>query len=143
MLLSDFIAVSFLPQRMAGTVTSALGLLGLVLSSVGLYGLVAFTVGLRTREIGIRVAIGARPAQVLALVLRQSALLGGAGILAGGAAALVAGRLVSSLLFGVRATDPIALTGAALVLTAVVLLASVVPAWRALRIDPLRALRCD
>jgi len=143
MLLSDFIAVSFLPQRMAGSVTTALGLLGLVLASVGLYGIVAYTVGQRTREIGIRMALGARPAHVLSIVLRQTALLSGAGILAGLLAAAAVTRLLAGLLFGVHPTDPPALAGAALLLGAVMLAASLAPARRALAVDPALALRAE
>jgi predicted permease len=143
MLVSDFIAVSFLPQRMAGAVTTALGLLGVALASVGLYGVVSYAVGRRTKEIGIRMALGARPADVLTLVLRQTAVLAGVGILAGGLLGIGASRLLTGLLFGVAPGDPFAVAAAALLLVIVTLAASAAPARRALGVNPLRALRTE
>jgi predicted permease len=143
MALSDFLAVASLPQRMAGAVTTALGLLGLLLASIGLYGLLAFEIGQRRREIGIRMALGARPSAIASLFLLRGARLiaGGAG--AGLALALGASQLLESLLFGVAPRDPFVFGAVAASLAAVALLATYVPARRAANVDPIVALRTD
>lgn len=110
---------------------------GLLLAVVGIYGIIAYWVAQRTKELGIRRALGARPADILRLVLRQalSLTLAGASLGIGGALALT--RLLKALLFEVSATDPPTFAGAALLLTAVRLAAGYVPAWRATRVDPI------
>ena len=143
MALSDFISVSSLPQRMAGAVTSTLGLLGLLLASIGLYGLLAYEIGQRRREIGIRMALGARPAAIASLFLRR-----GARLIAGGAAvgillALAATQLLQGLLFGVAPRDPFVFSAVAAFLAVVAVLATYVPARRAANVDPMVALRQD
>ncbi len=143
MALSDFISVSSLPQRMAGAVTSALGLLGLLLASIGLYGLLAYEIGQRRREIGIRMALGARPAAIALLFLRRGGRLiaGGAGV--GLALAFAATQLLEGLLFGVPPRDPFVFGAVAVFLSVVALLATYVPARRAANVDPIVALRQD
>jgi ABC-type antimicrobial peptide transport system permease subunit len=113
----------------------------LLLAAVGMYGVIAFTVRQRTREIGIRVALGATRADVLRLVLGQSAKLSGVGLVLGLAGAIAGGRLLSGLLYGIKPTDPATLIMVPLLLAAVALAASYLPARRAARVDPTRTLR--
>jgi len=117
--------------------------LALLLSGIGVYGVMAYFVGQRTREIGIRVAIGARAADVQALVLRRGAAIALGGVAAGLAGAWGTGRLLSRLLFRTSAADPLVLGGATAALVALALVACLVPAWRASRVDPVVALRHD
>jgi predicted permease len=123
------------------TMTSAFGVLALVLASVGIYGIMAYTVAQRTNEIGIRLALGALPRQVRRMILRESSWLTGAGVVAGLAGALMLTRLVQSMLFGIAAYDPVTLGAAVLLLLAVAMGASWIPARRAAGVDPMRALR--
>jgi putative ABC transport system permease protein len=113
----------------------------LVLAAVGTYGVMSYTVGERRREIGVRIALGARPAEVLALVVRQGMVVAGIGAAVGLAGALAGARILRNLLFGVGPTDLLAFAGAAALLAAVALLACYVPARRAARVDPMEALR--
>jgi predicted permease len=136
-------AVTLMPTRVGAAILGAFGLLALLLAAVGLYGLVAWSVSRRTREIGIRMALGARPAHVLALVLGQGLRLAVVGIAAGTLMAAGVAQLLRSLLYGVSAFDPAAYGVAALVLLAVAAAANAVPAWRASRIHPMRALRYE
>ena len=136
-------AVTLLPTRVGAAILGAFGLLALLLAAVGLYGLVAWSVSRRTREIGIRMALGARPSDVLALVLGQGLRLGVVGIGVGAVMAAVVAQVLRSLLYGVSAFDPVAYGVAALVLLAVAAAANAVPAWRASRIHPMRALRYE
>jgi putative ABC transport system permease protein len=115
--------------------------LALILAMIGLYGLISFTVEQRTREIGIRVALGAQPRDILELVMRQGIAAAVVGVAVGVAAALALTRLMSSLLFGVKATDALTFLSVAVILSCVALAASYVPARRAMRTDPLVALR--
>jgi len=122
---------------------SVFSVVALLLSSFGLYGVLAFLVGQRTKEIGVRVALGATGGDVLRLVLRQSCMLAALGLLFGLGLAAAGARGLSSLLFGVGPLDPATYTGAAVVLVLVVLAASSVPIRRALRVDPVVALRAE
>jgi len=115
----------------------------LTLVAVGLYGVVAFFVTHRTQEIGIRMAIGAQRADVLRLVLREGARLAAFGVAIGVVASLAISRILSSLLFGISATDPSTFAGVSLLLSLVALTATYIPARRALRIDPVTALRYE
>jgi len=115
----------------------------LVLGALGLYGVIAYVVSLRTRELGLRMALGAEPATVLALVLRDGVTLAFIGIIAGLAAFTVVGRFLRGLLFGVAPSDPVTLIGVVLIVVLVAAIASWLPAWRASRIDPLETLRLD
>ena len=117
--------------------------LALLLAGLGLYGVLAYSVTQRTREIGVRMALGARPGQALALVARESAAVVGVGLFLGLAGALATARLFASLLFEVAPADPLALLAALLVLGAVALLATLVPARRAALVDPAIALRAE
>jgi predicted permease len=115
----------------------------LLLATTGLYGVISYTVALRTREIGLRLALGAKPASVLRMVLGQSSVLVGLGGLAGLAGAAVLTRLLTSLLFEVRPVDPMTYGAVAVFLVIVALLTSLVPARRATRIEPILALRAE
>ena len=121
----------------------SLAVLALLLAAVGLYGLLAYSVAQRSREIGVRMALGATESGVVRLVLERSLLLVGAGTLIGLVGSLAVTRVLGSLLFEVRPTDPAALSAAAAVLVAVAFLATYLPARRATRVDPVVALRAD
>jgi putative ABC transport system permease protein len=108
---------------------------------VGIYGMLAFAVAQRTREIGVRVALGAQPGEVLRLVMRRGVLLTGMGIALGIGGALTLTRLLSSMLFGLSALDPSTFVGVAAFFTAVAMVAAYLPARRATKVDPLIALR--
>ncbi|HET8644075.1 MAG TPA: ABC transporter permease, partial [Vicinamibacteria bacterium] len=140
---SEVAAATTAPTKIGALLLGAVGILALLLAAVGLYGVIAYSVGMRTREIGVRMALGARPGDVLRLVMRQGARLAVVGIGAGAVLAALAGRVLGSLLYGVSALDPLAYVAAAATLLAVAALASVVPALGAARMDPLRALRTD
>jgi putative ABC transport system permease protein len=127
--------------KMGVALLSIFGLLALALASVGLYGIMAYSVTQRTREIGLRMALGADRTSVLGLVLRQGLLLVTIGVVLGLAASAGAGRLLSRMLYGVGASDPISVAGAALVLLTVAFVACYLPARWASRLDPLAALR--
>jgi putative ABC transport system permease protein len=118
-------------------------LLALVLASVGVFGLISYTVAQRTREIGIRVALGASPRQVLLPVLREGIMLALAGIAIGLVGAFLAARALSAFLFGVGASDPVTFAGVAVLMLLVATLASYFPSRRALRVDPVIALRAE
>jgi len=115
----------------------------LVLASVGIYGVISYSASRRTHEIGVRMSLGATRGQVLLLVVRQGMGLALAGSLAGCAGALVLSRSMSKLLYGVKPTDPETFAVVATVLGLVAVLACYLPARRAMRIDPVAALRCE
>jgi predicted permease len=128
-------------ERTFASLSSGFGLLALMLACVGIYGIMAYTVAQRTNEIGIRLALGARRGQVRGMVLRESGWLAFAGVAAGMAVALGLGRLVASLLYGVKPADPLSVLGAALLLLAVAVGSGWIPARRASRLEPMDALR--
>jgi ABC-type antimicrobial peptide transport system permease subunit len=140
---TEIAAMTMAPTRIGALIIGAFGLLALVLATVGLYGVVSYAVGLRTREVGIRLAIGATPRQVLALILSQGLRLAVAGAVLGALGAAAAGQVLESMLYGVSALDPIALGAAAGLLILVAVAANLVPARAAARVDPLRALRAE
>jgi predicted permease len=139
--LSAQVNATMVRERMMASLAGGFGVLALVLACVGLYGLLAYRVTQRTKEIGIRMAIGAQRAHVVAMILKGATRLVVFGIVIGLPAAWMASRWVESMLFGMTASDPAATAGAVLVLLAVAQLAAHVPAWRAARVDPLPALR--
>jgi predicted permease len=137
----DQIDADLADERLLVSLTSAFGLLALVLASVGIYGLLAYSVAQRTREIGIRMAIGAIPRQILVMVLRESVSLSAAAIAIGVIASLLVTRFVKSMLFGIAPSDPAVLVGATTLLMFVVVGASWLPARRAANVQPMEALR--
>jgi putative ABC transport system permease protein len=139
--MDDLIAESVAPRRLGLWLTVTFALVALVLTSACLYGVMSYLVAQRTREIGVRVALGASPGRVLALVLRQVGRLTALGIAIGLAGAIVFTRWLTTLLFGVSPTEPLVYVGVAGVLAAVALAAVAVPSSRAARVDPLVALR--
>jgi putative ABC transport system permease protein len=116
---------------------------GLLLAAIGIYGVTSYAVSRRTREIGIRIALGADRRGVVAIVLRQALVLTGIGLVIGLAFGAAAAQLLRSLLFGISAVDPLTFGGAAVLFVAVALAASYVPARRATRLDPVTALRSE
>lgn len=143
MSMSEQVDLEYMPVLLARTITSYCGLLALCMSAMGLYSMLAFSVRTRTREIGIRMALGALPNDVLRLVVRQGTQLTLAGVLIGIAAALAFTRFVASLLFGVKTSDPATYTFVAVLLLLVALAACYLPARKAARIDPMQALRTE
>jgi ABC-type antimicrobial peptide transport system permease subunit len=139
--LLDWNEIMLVPQKAAAALLAALGLIATLLAAAGLYGVMAYSVSQRTREIGIRMALGAQPRDVLGATLRHGLGLTIAGLAAGIAAALALAPLVSSLLVRLSASDPRTFAQAAAVLIGVALVASYLPARRATKVDPQAALR--
>jgi len=137
----EHLSLSLWPARMGAAVLVIFGLLGLVLASVGVYGVMAYSVSLRTREIGLRMALGAQAGDVLRLVVWKGFALALVGTLIGLGLALATGRLLAGLLYGVSATDALTFIGVPLLLISVALIACYIPARRAMRVDPMVALR--
>jgi predicted permease len=137
----DQLTWTFFPARIAAIALGAFGTLALVLSATGIYGVMAYAVSRRTREIGIRMAIGATQAQVLASVARSAAILIGAGLVLGLGTALLAGRLLERILYGVKPNDPLTFAIVFAIMLGVGSAATFLPARRATRIDPMQALR--
>jgi len=139
----EVIAGSMAQERFNTILMTLFAVVAMLLGAVGLYGVMAYSVTQRTREIGIRVALGARRADVLRLVIRQGLRLVALGLALGLMAALALTRLMKRLLFEVSATDPMTFAGVALLLALVALLACWIPARRAANVDPMVALRCE
>jgi putative ABC transport system permease protein len=139
--MNDLVAASASARRFALTLFEAFALAALALAALGLYGVLAGSVAERTREMAIRSALGASRSNVLGLVVQQGLALTTAGIAIGVGGALVAGRAIATLLFGITPLDPVTYGGVVIALLLVALLSSSVPAWRAVRIDPATALR--
>ena len=141
--LPRMIGFSLLPQRLAASLIGSFGLLGLVLAAAGVYGVMSYHVAQRTREFGIRIALGARSGDVAGLVLRRGVALSIGGALAGAALAVAATRLLSGMLFGLSPLDPVTFGIVGGTLTMVAVLASWIPARRAFRVDPTVSLRAE
>ena len=141
--MEQHIGSSVLPQRVAGTVLGIFGVVALLLVSVGVYGVVAYSVATRTREIGVRIALGARPADARWFVIRQGTMLVAIGVAIALPIAWSVMRLLSSFLIGASAADPVAFIGTAALLGIIALFATYVPARRATMIDPMVALRSE
>lgn len=141
--MEDQLLVALLPARLAGTLLGAFGIVALLLASVGIYGVMSYSVAQRTREMGVRMALGAAGGDLLRLVVGEGARLTAVGTAIGLAAAIGITRFVASLLYGISPTDVAAFVFASAVLTATALLACYIPARRAIRIDPVVALRYE
>jgi putative ABC transport system permease protein len=141
--MDDWIADSILLRRFSMILLGAFAALALLLASVGIYGVIAYTVSQRTHEIGVRMALGAQASDILRMVVRQGMGLALAGVAAGLAGSLLATRMMTQLLYEVSPTDPVIYIGISLLLASVALLACLVPALRATRVDPLVALRYE
>jgi putative ABC transport system permease protein len=139
--LEQVLADSTSDRRLNMLLFTLLGGLALALATIGIYGVVSYSVSQRTHEIGVRMAIGARPGDVVRLMLSEGGRLAVAGVAAGSVMALAGARLIRGLLFEVSATDPLTFAAVATGLLAVALLASYIPARRATRVDPMTALR--
>jgi ABC-type antimicrobial peptide transport system permease subunit len=135
--------ITVLPQRIALIVTGTLGGVGLLLAVVGLYGVIAYSVNQRTRELGVRIALGASRTNVLSLVLGDGFRLATVGVLVGLGLSAAATRVIAGLLFDVSALDAVTFLGMSLLLVVVAVLATYIPARRAARLDPMSALRSD
>jgi predicted permease len=141
--LEDVLSSSLSRRRFAASLLGIFAGVALALSAVGIFGVMTTMVTQRTREIGIRMALGAQPRDVRALVVRHGATLAGLGLVIGLVGALALSRLLTGLLYGVRASDPVTLSGVAFLLGSVAVAASYFPARRATRVDPLEALRSE
>jgi len=135
--------IALLPARLAAQTASVVGLVATVLAAIGLYGVIAYAVARRTREIGIRMALGAAPGGVIAMIMRQGLTVATTGAIAGALLAWLAARAVASALYGVSALDPLAWGGAVAALLLSAALANYVPARRASLVDPSIALRTE
>jgi putative ABC transport system permease protein len=143
MALSEITALNTIPQRVVGAVAATLGVVGLLLAAMGIYGVTAYAVHRRTREIGIRVALGADRREVLGLLLRQGAVLTAIGLVLGMALAAAGAQLIRSLLYGISGIDPLTFGAACALFATVALVATYVPARRALAVDPMSALKSE
>jgi ABC-type antimicrobial peptide transport system permease subunit len=141
--MAENLAASLMPARVGAMLAMGFGALGTLLAAIGLYGVIAFSVSRRTREIGVRMAVGADAAGVMRMVMRQGFLLVAFGLAAGLVLAAAAAQVLSGLLYGISAADPIAWLSAVAVMLGAAGLANFIPARRAMRIDPITALRTD
>jgi predicted permease len=141
--LSEQLDPQLRPWRLGAALFTAAGLLALLVAAVGIYGTIAYSFSQRTQEIGVRIALGAQGSSIIALVLKNSVAISAIGVVLGTGIAIWAGRFVKPLLYGTSPNDPLVLGGVALVLLAVAVAASLVPAMRAKRVDPIEALRAD
>jgi putative ABC transport system permease protein len=141
--MNQSVADSISPQRLNAILLAIFASLALVLATIGIYGVMAYSVTQQTREIGIRIALGAQSSDVIKLVVGRGMSLVLTGVVIGLAGALALTRVMTSLLYGVSATDAITFAGVSVLLITIALLATYVPALRATRVDPMIALRCE
>lgn len=141
--IDEQIGLSLKPERLVASLSGAFGALATALAVIGLYGVMAYSVATRRREIGIRVALGALQSDVLWMVMQQVVLLTGAGLVVGGLLAFALSNLIGNQLYGLQPHDPFTFASAALVLAGAACAAGLIPSWRAIRVDPMNALRHD
>jgi ABC-type antimicrobial peptide transport system permease subunit len=141
--LEEYIAASLFPQKIAASLLGTLGSVALLLAAIGLYGVMAYSVAQRTNEIGIRVALGAKPLDVLRMILRESMVLALPGLVVGSLLAIALARVVSASLVDVSPRDPAVYAAAAVFTVLIALFAAVGPARRAAKVDPMVALRYE
>ena len=137
----DVIAQKFVTRKLSMLLVGLFSGAALFLAAIGLYGILAYAVGQRTREIGIRIALGAQPGNILSLITAQGLKIVGVGLIVGLLASLILVRFIEGILYGVSATDPFSLCAAVIVLGLAALVACLLPALRATRINPITALR--
>ncbi len=142
-LLEDVVSASLAPRRFNTWLLAVFGGAALLLAAIGVYGVISYSVAQQTRELGVRLALGAQPGNILGLVLRRGLTLAAIGLVVGIGASLAATRLMASLLYDVSATDPLTFATVGALLVVVALAACWIPARRAMRVDPVIALRCD
>ena len=141
--MTEYIAASLFGAKITANLLTLLSAIGLLLAAMGLYGVLAYSVAQRTREFGVRTAMGAEPRDILALILQQSARLTLSGIAAGLLLAAVSARIVARQIYGISPLDPVTFGGVGLLLVVVAIAASYIPALRAARVDPIVALRYE
>jgi predicted permease len=141
--LSDQLDDSLVEERLVASLSGIFGVLALLLACIGLYGLMAYAVNRRTGEIGLRMALGAERARIAGMIVRETLLLAGCGLVIGVPVAAFASRLMASQLFGVKPGDPLTIAGASVLMGAVTVVASYLPARRAASVDPMQALRSE
>jgi len=141
--MTNTLGISLFPARLGGTALGIFGILGMILAAVGIYSVMAYSVSQRTREIGIRVALGADSGSVVGMVIKKGMTMVAVGVVLGATIALGASRLMSNLIYGVSAVDPVTFLGVPGMLVCVALLATYLPARRAASVDPMKALRSE
>jgi ABC-type antimicrobial peptide transport system permease subunit len=141
--MAEVVRTSAATPRFNTLLVGAFALLALLLAGIGIAGVLATSVSRRTQELGVRLALGARPSTLLAMILREGMTLSAIGLAVGWPAAWMLSRVMGSLLFEVHPRDPVAFAGAAALMSIVAIAASGIPAWRATRVEPISALRGD
>jgi putative ABC transport system permease protein len=141
--MNELVGGSLAQPRFRAVLLGVFAGIALILAAIGLYGVIAYSVAQRTNELGVRVALGAQKSDVLKLVVGHGAQLAALGIAIGLVLALALMRIISTLLFSVNATDPVTFAAAAIVILAIALAASYIPALKAIKVDPVVALRCE
>jgi len=139
--MNEVIDSSLAPRRFSADMVGGFAALAIFLASLGIYGLLAYMVGQRAREIGLRMALGAQPADIVRLILGKGVIVSAVGILVGVLCAASTASMMATLLYGVRPHDPMVFLAVPLLLLAIAILSSYIPAWRATKVDPMIALR--
>jgi hypothetical protein len=141
--MDQYMEPQYRPWRMGATLFTAFGVLALVVAALGIYSTIAYMVAQRTHEFGVRTALGARTADILRQVIGSSLRTAAIGVAVGIVLAIIGGRFVAALLYGIEPSDPVVIGGVAVALLVVAMAAALAPAWRAARVDPVTALRVD